>query len=230
MFADKHKAWSKLLNSKYASVKETRHTNKFNASTTIDTFLDVPKGCRVWLCVEDHYVPSTVDSCSGGVVVFNTDYGQVYTYKQNAVSRQRAYPMHSSSITGVEDMATLQDLHDGAILHNLQLRYTHKSIYTYIGSILAAVNPYQTSCGGWAEVSSHSLFEGRQRLIALLRRAIHRGECCGDRKNPCVQSRARARSSTVPDGPRRKKGAGQHGWRGNVLPSQTEHSQVESAA
>ncbi len=31
----------------------------------------------VWLWVEDHYVPSTVDSCSGGVVVFNTDYGQV---------------------------------------------------------------------------------------------------------------------------------------------------------
>ncbi|XP_051990954.1 unconventional myosin-X-like [Xyrauchen texanus] len=101
------------------------------------------EGCRVWLWVEDHYVPSTVDSCSGGVVVFNTDYGQVYTYKQNAVSRQRVYPMHNSSITGVEDMATLQDLHDGAILHNLHLRYTQKSIYTYIGSILAAVNPYQ---------------------------------------------------------------------------------------
>lgn len=101
------------------------------------------EGCRVWLWVDDHYVPSTVDSCSGGVVVFNTDYGQVYTYKQNAVSRQRVYPMHSSSISGVEDMATLQDLHDGAILHNLQLRYTQKSIYTYIGSILAAVNPYQ---------------------------------------------------------------------------------------
>ncbi|XP_056599629.1 unconventional myosin-X [Triplophysa dalaica] len=101
------------------------------------------EGCRVWLWVEDHYVPSTVDSCSGGVVVFNTDYGQVYTYKQNAVSRQRVYPMHSSSISGVEDMATLQDLHDGAILHNLQLRYKQKRIYTYIGSILAAVNPYQ---------------------------------------------------------------------------------------
>uniref|UniRef100_A0A672NVC9 Myosin X n=1 Tax=Sinocyclocheilus grahami TaxID=75366 RepID=A0A672NVC9_SINGR len=92
-------------------------------------------------CLE--YFKRTVDSCSGGVVVFNTDYGQVYTYKQNAVSRQRVCPMHNSSINGVEDMATLQDLHDGAILHNLQLRYTQKSVYTYIGSILAAVNPYQ---------------------------------------------------------------------------------------
>lgn len=59
----------------------------------------------------------------------NVCFVQVYTYKQNAVSRQRVYPMHNSSINGVEDMATLQDLHDGAILHNLQLRYTQKSIY-----------------------------------------------------------------------------------------------------
>uniref|UniRef100_A0A9J7ZN00 Myosin X n=1 Tax=Cyprinus carpio carpio TaxID=630221 RepID=A0A9J7ZN00_CYPCA len=63
------------------------------------------------------------------------------------IYRQRVYPMHNSSINGVEDMATLQDLHDGAILHNLQLRYTQKSIYTYIGSILAAVNPYQSLSG-----------------------------------------------------------------------------------
>uniref|UniRef100_A0AAR2IY67 Myosin X n=1 Tax=Pygocentrus nattereri TaxID=42514 RepID=A0AAR2IY67_PYGNA len=101
------------------------------------------KGCRVWLWEGDQCWPSTVDSCSGGVVVFRTDYGQVYTYKQNALSRQRVYTMHSSSVCGVEDMAALQDLHEGAILHNLHLRYTQHCIYTYIGSILAAVNPYQ---------------------------------------------------------------------------------------
>ncbi|XP_053507195.1 unconventional myosin-X [Ictalurus furcatus] len=101
------------------------------------------EGSRVWLCEEDQYWASTVDSCSGGIVVFRTDYGQVYTYKQNALSRQRVYEMHSTSVCGVEDMALLQDLHEGAILHNLHLRYTQHSIYTYIGSILAAVNPYQ---------------------------------------------------------------------------------------
>ncbi|XP_062843469.1 unconventional myosin-X [Trichomycterus rosablanca] len=101
------------------------------------------EGSRVWLWEEDQYWPSTVDSCSGGVVVFRTDFGKVYTYKQNALSRQRVYEMHSSSVCGVEDMAALQDLHEGAILHNLHLRYTQHFIYTYIGSILAAVNPYQ---------------------------------------------------------------------------------------
>ncbi|XP_070988530.1 unconventional myosin-X [Oncorhynchus clarkii lewisi] len=102
------------------------------------------EGARVWLREEEQYLPSTVSSCSGGVVVFATEYGQVYTYKQNALTRQKVQPMHPSSSGGVEDMASLEDLHDGAIMHNLYLRYQQRNIYTYIGSILAAVNPYQS--------------------------------------------------------------------------------------
>ncbi|KAE8290505.1 Unconventional myosin-X Unconventional myosin-10 [Larimichthys crocea] len=105
------------------------------------------EGDRVWLWEDEQYLPSTVSSCSGGVVVFATDYGQVYTYKQNALTRQKVQPMHHSSIRGVEDMASLEDLHDGAIMHNLFLRYQQRHIYTYIGSILAAVNPYQSLPG-----------------------------------------------------------------------------------
>ncbi|XP_056148593.1 unconventional myosin-X [Lampris incognitus] len=101
------------------------------------------EGARVWLREDDQYLPGTVSSCSGGVVVFATDYGQVYTYKQNALSRQKVQPMRLSSVRGVEDMAALEDLHDGAIMYNLFLRYQQRNIYTYIGSILAAVNPYQ---------------------------------------------------------------------------------------
>ncbi|KAM9323222.1 unconventional myosin-X isoform 2-T2 [Pholidichthys leucotaenia] len=101
------------------------------------------EGDRVWLREDEQFLPSTVSSCCGGVVVFVTDYGQVYTYKQNTLTRQKVQPMHRSSIDGVEDMATLEDLHDGAIMHNLFLRYQQRLIYTYIGSILAAVNPYQ---------------------------------------------------------------------------------------
>lgn len=54
---------------------------------------------------------------------------QVYTYKQNALTRQKVQPMHHSSIAGVEDMATLEDLHEGAIMHNLFLRYQQRRIY-----------------------------------------------------------------------------------------------------
>lgn len=35
------------------------------------------QGERVWLREDDQCLPSTVSSCSGGVVVFATDYGQV---------------------------------------------------------------------------------------------------------------------------------------------------------
>ena len=54
---------------------------------------------------------------------------QVYTYKQNALTRQKVQPMHPSSSGGVEDMASLEDLHDGAIMHNLYLRYQQRNIY-----------------------------------------------------------------------------------------------------
>ena len=35
------------------------------------------QGARVWLKEDDQYLPSTVSTCSGGVVVMVSDYGQV---------------------------------------------------------------------------------------------------------------------------------------------------------
>uniref|UniRef100_A0A3Q2ZCP5 Myosin X n=1 Tax=Kryptolebias marmoratus TaxID=37003 RepID=A0A3Q2ZCP5_KRYMA len=97
---------------------------------------------------------------------------QVYTYKQNALTRQKVQPMHHSSINGVEDMATLEDLHDGAIMHNLFQRYQQRHIYTYIGSILAAVNPYQPLPGLYDQpavelYSRHHLGEITPHIFAI---------------------------------------------------------------
>uniref|UniRef100_A0A7N8XQ51 Myosin X n=1 Tax=Mastacembelus armatus TaxID=205130 RepID=A0A7N8XQ51_9TELE len=130
------------------------------------------QGDRVWLREDEQFLPSTVSSCLGGVAVFATDYGQVYTYKQNALTRQKVQPMHHSSVRGVEDMATLEDLHDGAILHNLFLRYQQRHIYTYIGSILAAVNPYQPFPGLYDQqavdlYSRHHLGEISPHIFAV---------------------------------------------------------------
>ncbi|KAM8967428.1 unconventional myosin-X [Pelodytes ibericus] len=55
--------------------------------------------------------------------------------------------MHPTSIDGVEDMAALSDLHEGSIMYNLFQRYQQDKIYTYIGSILASVNPYKLIAG-----------------------------------------------------------------------------------
>ncbi|XP_077413227.1 unconventional myosin-X [Vanacampus margaritifer] len=105
------------------------------------------EGERVWLREDDQNLPGSVSSCSAGVLVITSDYGQVYTYKQNALTHDKVGPMRGHSAAGVEDMAALEDLHDGAIMHNLFLRYRQRHIYTYIGSILAAVNPYQPLAG-----------------------------------------------------------------------------------
>ncbi|XP_037019433.2 unconventional myosin-Ia [Artibeus jamaicensis] len=44
---------------------------------------------------------------------------------------------------GVEDLVLLDPLEQESLLRNLQLRYENKEIYTYIGSVLVSVNPYQ---------------------------------------------------------------------------------------
>ncbi|KAI1899260.1 hypothetical protein AGOR_G00059980 [Albula goreensis] len=111
----------------------------------MDTFF--AEGARVWVKDREQLHPSTVSTCADGSLVFNTDYGQVITMAASEVSRERVHLMHQSSIDGVEDMSSLAELHEAAIMHNLFQRYQRDNIYTNIGSILAAVNPYKRICG-----------------------------------------------------------------------------------
>nr|XP_020636954.1 unconventional myosin-X isoform X2 [Pogona vitticeps] len=74
-------------------------------------------------------------------------FAEVYTYKQRSITHQKVTAMQTAGKEGLEDMAALIDLHEGAIMHNLFLRYQQNKIYTYIGSIVASVNPYKTIPG-----------------------------------------------------------------------------------
>uniref|UniRef100_A0AAQ5YRG9 Myosin X, like 1 n=1 Tax=Amphiprion ocellaris TaxID=80972 RepID=A0AAQ5YRG9_AMPOC len=105
------------------------------------------EGARVWVREKEQLVPATVNSCGDGTLVVTTDYGEVLYLQQAEVTRERVYAMHQSSIDGVEDMSALAELHEAAIMHNLYQRYQKDNIYTNIGSILAAVNPYKQISG-----------------------------------------------------------------------------------
>uniref|UniRef100_A0A2K6M9K9 Myosin X n=1 Tax=Rhinopithecus bieti TaxID=61621 RepID=A0A2K6M9K9_RHIBE len=72
---------------------------------------------------------------------------QVFTYKQSTITHQKVTAMHPTNEEGVDDMASLTELHGGSIMYNLFQRYKRNQIYTYIGSILASVNPYQPIAG-----------------------------------------------------------------------------------
>ncbi|XP_020612489.1 unconventional myosin-VIIa-like [Orbicella faveolata] len=51
--------------------------------------------------------------------------------------------MHPSCISGVDDMIQLGELSEAGILRNLLIRYYSHKIYTHIGMVLVAVNPYE---------------------------------------------------------------------------------------
>lgn len=93
---------------------------------------------------------------------------QVYTYKQNTLTRQKVQPMHRSSIRGVEDMASLEDLHDGAIMHNLYLRYKQKYIYvSFLQAILDENNTVIES------ISSANLFLSLVKILHINMKTDH---------------------------------------------------------
>ncbi|XP_076009589.1 unconventional myosin-VIIa isoform X1 [Genypterus blacodes] len=104
--------------------------------------LHLSKGDFVW-----------VDSGKGvpvGAEVHLTDAGQLQLiddegkeHKINKKSQDAIRPMHPTSVKGVDDMIRLGDLHEAGLLRNLLVRHKEGIIYTYTGSILVAVNPYQ---------------------------------------------------------------------------------------
>ena len=102
------------------------------------------KGDHVWLEPEkkgefDVAIGGRVKfTHSGKIQVIDDDGKEIWLDGKTAIKH-----MHPTSVEGIEDMIGLGDLNEAGIMRNLFTRYMDNLIYTFTGSILVAVNPYQ---------------------------------------------------------------------------------------
>ncbi|KAM6217467.1 unconventional myosin-VIIb [Rhynchocyon petersi] len=104
------------------------------------------KGDHVWL-----NPPSTSETTVAiGGIIKETESGKILVEddegKEHWIQAEdfgSLSPMHPNSAHGVDDMIRLGDLNEAGVVHNLLIRYQQHKIYTYTGSILVAVNPFQ---------------------------------------------------------------------------------------
>ena len=107
------------------------------------------KGDFVWLddpastCEIRVQIGAQVIQSENGIVILRDDDGREVKISMNKSKKSLPTQMHVSSVQGCEDMIELGDLNEAGILRNLNERYKRNLIYTYTGSILVAVNPYQ---------------------------------------------------------------------------------------
>ena len=105
---------------------------------------------------KDLYLPAKKISSN----VFQTQNGITVSLNPKKV-KEYTFPLKTSSLERiVEDLVLLDDLHPPLILHNLKSRFESDKIYTYIGNILIAVNPYQPF-----PLYSNEMADGYQRAL-----------------------------------------------------------------
>jgi myosin heavy subunit len=98
----------------------------------------------VWVANEDDcYFPAQVavghELGKGGQ--FKTEDGKTITL--DAKTDGECTKMELMSLQNLDDMVLFNDLAEPALLHNVRKRFNQDQIYTYVGDILVAVNPFK---------------------------------------------------------------------------------------
>ena len=103
---------------------------------------------RVWLKVKDtdEWVPCVCSPSGNGKTKLTRAYAPVGESRElmlpdDEVAKLR--PAHGDLEAASSDLVWLSDVHECTMLHNLRLRYGRDHIYTAIGPVLLAINPYK---------------------------------------------------------------------------------------
>ena len=98
-------------------------------------------GDRVWVPHEDHaWLAGRIAALEPSLDI-KTDVAGNVKLKASQASLLEPCGSHIDSL--VENLVDLDELSEGAILHHVRKRYMNKQIYTHVGSILVAVNPFE---------------------------------------------------------------------------------------
>ncbi|KAH0664455.1 hypothetical protein KY285_029466 [Solanum tuberosum] len=102
--------------------------------------INITVGSQVW--IEDPsvaWIDAQVSEVNGQEVQVQTSDGRTVV-----ATLSKTHPKDEDAPDGgVDDMTELSYLHEPGVLHNLATRYQLNEIYTYTGSILIAINPFQ---------------------------------------------------------------------------------------
>jgi len=100
-------------------------------------------GDRFWIPeADDAWIVGRLKSATAAVLEFTTDKG-VKKIKVTDIAKAPLEACGSHVDDHVENLVDLDELSEGAILHHTRLRFQKKIIYTHVGSILVAVNPFE---------------------------------------------------------------------------------------
>lgn len=95
---------------------------------------------RVWIPhSKEGFVPATVIHKDGHRITTIADFdGATYINKVTEV-----VSLHTSSLQNKADLVTMDDLNEPSLFYQLKSRFLRQEIYTYVGTILISINPYQ---------------------------------------------------------------------------------------
>jgi myosin heavy subunit len=103
--------------------------------------MSVAVGDRVWIKHEEHaWLSGRITKLDPSFATLDTEAGQI---KMKTAEAHKLEPCGSHIDDAVDNLVDLDELSEGAILHHTRKRYKQQTIYTNVGAILVAVNPFE---------------------------------------------------------------------------------------